>query len=101
MDEDWRNAFGILMCTEICDGAGAGICDGAPSTCSSHRLNLNADKQTYVCEKLFLTSNGYPKIKACILFLEILVSAKVGQPKLKGYMSRDKKNGPYGFPISG
>ena len=35
MDEDWRNAFGILMCTEICDGAGAGICDSAPSTCSS------------------------------------------------------------------
>ena len=34
MDEDWRNAFGILMCTEICDGAGAGISDGAPSTCS-------------------------------------------------------------------
>ena len=27
--------FGILMCTEICDSVGAGICDGAPSTCSS------------------------------------------------------------------
>ena len=25
----------ILMCTEICDGAGVGICDSAPSTCSS------------------------------------------------------------------
>ena len=24
------------MCTEICDGAGAGICDGVPSTCSSY-----------------------------------------------------------------
>ena len=35
MDEDWRNAFVILMCMEICDGAGAGICDGSPSTCSS------------------------------------------------------------------
>ena len=35
MDEYWRNAFGILICTEKCDGAGAGICDGAPSTCSS------------------------------------------------------------------
>ena len=35
MDEDWRNAFGILMCTEICDGTGAGICDGSPLTCSS------------------------------------------------------------------
>ena len=41
MDEDWRNAFGISLCTEmkICDaagaGAGAGICDGAQSTCSS------------------------------------------------------------------
>ena len=35
MDEDWGNAFGILMSREICDGAGSGICDGAPSTCSS------------------------------------------------------------------
>ena len=35
MDEDWRNTFGILMCTEICDGSGTGICNGAPSTCSS------------------------------------------------------------------
>ena len=35
MDEDWKNAFGILMCMEIYDGAGAGICDGMPSTCSS------------------------------------------------------------------
>ena len=35
MDEDWREAFGILMCMGICDGAGAGICDGAPLTCSS------------------------------------------------------------------
>ena len=35
MDEDWRNTFGILMCKEICDGAGMGICDGSPSTCSS------------------------------------------------------------------
>ena len=30
-----RNTFGILMCMEICDGAGVGICDGAPSTCFS------------------------------------------------------------------
>ena len=35
MNEDWRNAFGILMCREICDGAGARICDGVSSTCSS------------------------------------------------------------------
>ena len=35
MDEDWRNSFGVLMCDEICDGPGAGICDGALSTCSS------------------------------------------------------------------
>ena len=41
MDEDWRNAFGILMCKDICDGAGAGICDDAPSTCSSNILLLN------------------------------------------------------------
>ena len=31
MDEDWRNAFGSL----ICDGAGVGICNGAPWTSSS------------------------------------------------------------------
>ena len=28
-----------LMCTEICDGAGTGICDGPPSTCSSFHYN--------------------------------------------------------------
>ena len=38
MDEDCRNAFGILMCTEI--RAGAGICDCAPSTCSSSKCIL-------------------------------------------------------------
>ena len=32
MGKDWRNTFGILMCTEICDGAGAGICNGEPWT---------------------------------------------------------------------
>ena len=46
MDEDWRNASGILMCTEICDGAGAGICDGSPSTCST--LYLPGSSQTDV-----------------------------------------------------
>ena len=35
MEENWRNAFGILMCAEICDGAGAEIRDGAPSNFSS------------------------------------------------------------------
>ena len=35
MDEDWRNAFGILLWAEIYNGAGAGICDGAPLTCCS------------------------------------------------------------------
>ena len=39
MDEDWRNTFGILMCMEIWDGAGAGICDGAPLTCSSYNIS--------------------------------------------------------------
>ena len=29
------NAFGVLMCAEICDGASTGICDGVPLTCSS------------------------------------------------------------------
>ena len=49
MNDDWKNAFGILMpmmCRELCDGAGAGICDGAPSTCSSlfyfhQSININ------------------------------------------------------------
>ena len=35
MDEDWRNAFGIMTCTKICDGDGAGICDDTSLTCSS------------------------------------------------------------------
>ena len=39
MDEDWRNALGSLMRARIYDGAGAGICDGAPSTCSSFLLS--------------------------------------------------------------
>ena len=34
MDADWRNAFGILMCNETCNGAGAGIC------VARHRLAL-------------------------------------------------------------
>ena len=41
MNEDWWNAFGILMCKELCDSAGVGICDGAPLTCSSFLINLN------------------------------------------------------------
>ena len=44
MDEDWRNTFGMLMCMEICDGAGVGICDGVLSTNSSYlyilKINL-------------------------------------------------------------
>ena len=39
MNEDCRNAFGILMCMEICDGAGTGICDGGLSICSSFCLD--------------------------------------------------------------
>ena len=35
MNEDRRNTFGILMCRKICDGTGAELSDGAPSTCSS------------------------------------------------------------------
>ena len=35
MDEDWRNIFGILMCKEVCDGTGMGICNDMPSTCSN------------------------------------------------------------------
>ena len=45
MDEDWRNAFGILMCTEICDGTGMGICDGAPLSSSSLYCGCSIDKE--------------------------------------------------------
>ena len=48
MDEDWRNAFGILMCLEVCDGAGAGICDGSPSTCSSSILHFFFQKLGFI-----------------------------------------------------
>ena len=41
MDEDWRNAFGILMCVEMCACAGAEICDGAPSICPSFILKYH------------------------------------------------------------
>ena len=43
MNEDWRNAFGILLCRLMSDGAGAGICDGAPSTCSSRFSSVSPD----------------------------------------------------------
>ena len=46
MDEDWRNAFGNLMCTGICDGAGAGIYHGAPSTCSSKDFHIPSEHTT-------------------------------------------------------
>ena len=46
MDKDWRNAFGILMCTEICDGAGAGICDG-----TIHLLQLNLYSHRYLQQR--------------------------------------------------
>ena len=39
MDEDWRNAFGILMCAGICDGTGAGIYDGMALTCCSYHYH--------------------------------------------------------------
>ena len=51
MNEDWRNAVGILMCTQICDGAGTGICDGAPSTCSSFLTNYQ-----FVCVEVLRPS---------------------------------------------
>ena len=34
MDEDWRNTFEILICTEICAGAGMGY------AIACHRLAL-------------------------------------------------------------
>ena len=40
MDEDWWNAFEMFMFAGISDGTAAGICDGAPSTCSSYYLVL-------------------------------------------------------------
>ena len=47
MYEDWRNAFGILMCPEICDGAGTGICDGASLTCSSCCWSFSDSYRSY------------------------------------------------------
>ena len=55
MDEDWRNAFGILMCMEICDYAGAGICDGSPLTCSSSLVGFYE-----CCSLLCIFSTIYP-----------------------------------------
>ena len=52
MDEDWRNAFGISMCTEICDGPVAGICDGSPSTSSSSYCNAFCGKK--ICENVLI-----------------------------------------------
>ena len=50
MAEDWRNAFGILTCTGICDGAGVGICDDTPSPCSSVRFSLRCDFVNMFCD---------------------------------------------------
>ena len=41
MDQDWRIAFGILMCTEMCDVAGPRICGGVPFICSSSSWEMN------------------------------------------------------------
>ena len=46
MDEDWKNTFGNLMCMEICDGAGAGICDVMPLTCSSFIFHHSSQTQS-------------------------------------------------------
>ena len=59
MDEDLRNAFGILMCTEICDGTGVGICDDAPSTCFSLRVHMR-------CRHKFITRIMVVKQEDCI-----------------------------------
>ena len=40
MDEDWRNAFGILMCAEICDGT--------LLTCSSYIFMEIKKKKKYL-----------------------------------------------------
>ena len=37
MNEDWRNAFGILMCREICDGV---LAQGYAM--ARHRLTLDS-----------------------------------------------------------
>ena len=47
MDEDGRNAFGIL---ETRDGAGVGICDDGPLTCSS--FSLKKKKKEIECHLL-------------------------------------------------
>ena len=60
------------MCTEICDGAGAGICDGAPSTCSSFHLTLvlficSLFRSIRVCEKGKRKVQGVPQSQAVAL----------------------------------
>ena len=52
MDEDWRNTFGILVCTEISDGAVTGICDGSLLTCSSSYCNAFCGNK--VCENVLI-----------------------------------------------
>ena len=47
MDENWRKAFGIFMCREICDGTGVGKCDVTPSTCPNYTHTGYDDKIHY------------------------------------------------------
>ena len=74
MDEDWRNAFGILMCMEICDGAGTGICDGTPSTalvfffvfffvCKKNKTKKTKKKKTYR-QRIFDSQSENPKLSS-------------------------------------
>ena len=62
MDEDWRNEFGILMCAEIYDGAGAGICDGAPSICFS-----------FVCVGVLRPIDNFRSFRCCQLLSSSLL----------------------------
>ena len=91
MDEDWRNAFGNLMCMEIYDGAGAGICDGSPSTCFSiypiltlSTLGIIFNREHIEIFFLFSQTTGFDI--SCKLFpleticmkCQILFSGKIG-----------------------
>ena len=76
MEEDWRNAFRILMCAEICDGAS--------STCSSLFLMLMndnwplfslgvCDMNVWSCQ--LITTEVQPKSSFFCLFFFFFVNA--------------------------
>ena len=54
------------MCKEICDGSGAGICDGAPSTCSSFLEKIGFDISCKLSLGFDISCKLSPKETICI-----------------------------------